>query len=303
LKKPSPEEISVLGQELYDSMDECMLCPMECGANRLNGELGECLTGAEPFVASWDFHFGEEPPLVGSGGSGTIFMANCNLACKYCQNYRFSQEGEGSEITVERLAEIMLELQETEATNINLVTPSHQVAVILMALGRARKAGLTIPVVYNCSGYEKEEIIRKLAGIIDIYLVDMRYNSDDVAREFSGCDNYVATNRAAVREMYRQVGDLVTNEEGLAIAGLMVRHLVLPGGLSGSEGIFRFLAQEISRETSVSLMSQYHPAYRALNDKRINRRITRAEFAKAKEAFYEAGLENGYIQDLWYEKV
>lgn len=284
-------------------MAECTLCPMECGANRLDGELGECLTGREPFIASWDFHFGEEPPLVGGGGSGTIFMGNCNLACKYCQNYRFSQEGEGYEISVKRLAEIMLELQETDASNINLVTPSHQVAALVAALGEAKKAGLTIPVVYNCSGYEKVGIIRKLAGIIDIYLVDMRYNSDSAAREYSGCENYVAINRAAVKEMYRQVGDLETDADGLAVSGLMVRHLVLPNDLSGSEGIFKFLAEEVSRETSVSLMSQYHPAHRALADEKINRRITRKEFAKAKEAFYRAGLENGHIQDLWYEKV
>ncbi len=303
MKRLSPEEIIALGRELYDSMGACMLCPKECGADRLNGELGDCLTGSEPFVASWDFHFGEEPPLVGSGGSGTVFMANCNLSCKYCQNYRFSQEGEGHEITVDRLAEIMLELQETDASNINLVTPSHQVAVILTALGKAKGAGLRIPVVYNCSGFEKEEIIRKLAGIIDIYLVDMRYNSDGVAREYSGCENYVNINRAAVKEMFRQVGDLVTDENGLAVSGLMVRHLVLPNGLSGSEEIFRFLAEEVSSETSVSLMSQYHPAYRALVDEKINRRITREEFAKAKNAFYETGLKNGYIQDLWYEKV
>jgi len=283
---------------MYDSMAECLLCPKECGVDRLNGELGECLTGSEPFVASWDFHFGEEPPLVGNGGSGTIFMANCNLACKYCQNYHFSQEGEGFEVTVERLAEIMLELQETTASNINLVTPSHQVAVILMAIGRAKKAGLRIPIVYNCSGYEKEEIIRKLAGIIDIYLVDMRYNNNEVAREYSGCENYVAINRAAVKEMYRQVGDLKTDDDGLALSGLMVRHLVLPNDLSGSEGIFQFLAEEVSRETSVSLMSQYHPAYRALTDEKINRRITKDEFDKAKRAFYKAGLENGHIQDL-----
>lgn len=303
MKALSPEEIAALGHELCDSMAECTLCPMECGVNRLDGELGECLTGPEPFIASWDFHFGEEPPLVGSGGSGTIFMGNCNLACKYCQNYRFSQEGEGYEISVKRLAEIMLELQETDASNINLVTPSHQVAAIVTALGEAKKAGLTIPVVYNCSGYEKVGIIRKLAGIIDIYLVDMRYNSDSAAREYSGCENYVATNRAAVKEMYRQVGDLVADENGLAVSGLMVRHLVLPNDLSGSEGIFKFLAEEVSQETSVSLMSQYHPAHRALADEKINRGITREEFAKAKKAFYKAGLENGHTQDLWYEKV
>jgi len=298
LKKLTPPEIIKIGQELYDSMDNCLLCPMDCAVNRHMGELGNCFTGAQPFVASWDLHFGEEPPLSGGGGSGTIFMAHCNLFCKYCQNYRFSQLDEGYEISIDKLAEAMLELQELEAENINLVTPSHQVAVILLALGKAMEMGLNLPIVYNCSGFEKPEIIRKLAGIIDIYLVDMRYNNNEVAKKYSGCDNYVEQNRASVKEMFQQVGNLEVDNRGIAKSGVIVRHLVLPDDISGSEGIFRFLADEVSPEIFVSLMSQYHPAYKACNDPTLNRRITRDEFAKAKEAFFRAGLENGFIQEI-----
>lgn len=295
--KKSADEISKIGTELFNSMDSCRLCPQECGIDRFNGEFGKCHTGTEPVISNWNLHFGEEPPLSSGKGSGTIFMTNCNLFCKYCQNHSISQEGEGKEITVGQLADIMLKLQDRGADNINLVTPTHQVALLVMALAEAASGGLSIPVVYNTSGYEKAEIIAQLDGIIDIYLVDMRYNSSDTARELSGCFDYTEINRKAVSEMFRQTGILETDRNGMAEKGLMVRHLVLPNELSGSDGIFNFLADEISKDVYVSLMSQYYPSYRASDDGRLNRRLTGEEFSNAKDAFYRAGLKNGHIQD------
>jgi putative pyruvate formate lyase activating enzyme len=269
---------------------------MECGIDRIGGETGECRTGTSPKIASYNLHYGEEPPLSGGRGSGTIFFANCSLFCKYCQNYDISQLGFGSEATVEQLTDIMLLLQEKGADNINFVTPTHVLPMILLALGPAKDAGLSVPIVHNSSGYEKVEIIRELEGIIDVYLVDMRYDDDRTAKELSGCDDYVSHNRAAVKEMYRQVGVLMTDDRGLAIKGVIIRHLVLPNDLSGTEGIMGFLADEISRDVYVSLMRQYHPAYQAFDDDRINRRLTAEEFDKAVNSFYDYGLHNGHIQ-------
>jgi len=274
---------------------------MECEVDRLGGETGNCRSTAELVVASHNLHFGEEPPLSGGGGSGTIFLANCSLSCKYCQNYPISQFGSGRVVGTGELTEMILELQRRGADNINFVTPDHMLPMILLGVGRAMEQGLDLPLVYNCSGYQKLEIIRRLEGIIDVYLVDMRYNDDRMARKYSGCEDYVATNRAAVMEMYRQAGNLRLDEVGLAKGGLLIRHLVLPEGISGSEGIFEFLAGEVSREVYVSLMSQYFPAYEAVGDPEIGRRITGEEFKKAVRAFHEAGLENGYIQNRSYE--
>ncbi len=297
------DKIIEIGEKLYNSMSDCQLCPMECRVNRHEGELGECHSGNIASVASFNLHFGEEPPISCGGGSGTIFLSNCSLSCKYCQNYPISQFGNGSVVSDDELAEMMLNLQKRGAENINFVTPDHMIPMILKALGRARRDGLALPIVYNCSGYAKVEVLSYLNGIIDVYLVDMRYNDDKIAKKYSGCENYVATNRSAIKEMFNQVGNLKLNENGRAESGIIVRHLVLPGLLSGSEGIFNFLANDVSDEIYVSLMSQYFPAYKAIDDKIINRRLSTKEFQQATEAFYDAGLKNGYIQNYSYESV
>jgi len=302
-KNNSPDKIIEIGEMLYNSMSDCQLCPMECRVNRLEGELGECHSGAKASVASFNLHFGEEPPISLGGGSGTIFLSNCSLSCKYCQNYPISQFGNGSAVSDDELADMMLNLQERGAENINFVTPDHMIPMILKALGRAKLDGLDLPIVYNCSGYAKVEVLSLLNGIIDVYLVDMRYNDDKIAKKYSGCENYVATNRSAINEMFNQVGSLKFNENGRAESGIIVRHLVLPGLLSGSDGIFNFLANDVSDEIYVSLMSQYFPAYKAIDDKIINRRLSTEEFQQATDAFYDAGLKNGYIQNYSYESV
>ncbi|MEW5922422.1 MAG: radical SAM protein [Candidatus Zixiibacteriota bacterium] len=296
-------EIIKTGETLLQSLTRCEICPHECRVDRFAGERGKCNSGTELKVASYNLHFGEEPPLSGGGGSGTIFLANCSLFCKYCQNYPISQMGTGSFISIDECRDMMLELQKRGADNINFVTPDHMLPMLLMALGRAREAGMELPVVYNCSGFQKLGILKLLEGIIDIYLVDMRYNDSQIAKQYSGCDNYVEVNREAIREMYRQVGNLTMDDRDLALQGILIRHLVLPNNLSGSEGIFNFLAEEISPDVYVSLMSQYFPAYKAVDDEKINRRLTVKEFDKAVDAFYDAGLGNGFIQHLSYEST
>lgn len=296
-------EIIKTGEKLFETLKRCEICPHECRVDRFAGERGKCNSGTELKVASYNLHFGEEPPLSGGGGSGTIFLSNCSLFCKYCQNYPISQMGTGSFVSIDECRDMMLELQKRGADNINFVTPDHMIPMLLMALGRAREAGMNLPIVYNCSGYQKLGILELLEGIIDIYLVDMRYNDNYIARKYSGCDNYVEVNRAAVKEMYRQVGNLTMDERDMAVSGILVRHLVLPGNLSGSAGIFKFLTDEISPDVYVSLMSQYFPAYKAVDDEKINRRLTVKEFDKAVDAFYDAGLGNGFIQHLSYEST
>lgn len=303
MTRKTAAEIIKVGETLFESLSRCEICPHECRVNRFQGERGKCNSGTELKVASYNLHGGEEPPLSGGGGSGTIFLANCSLFCKYCQNYPISQMGTGSFVSIDECRDMMLELQKRGADNINFITPDHMLPMILLALGRAREAGLILPIVYNCSGYQKLGILKLLEGIIDIYLADMRYNDDRLAKKYSRCDNYVAVNRAAVREMCRQVGNLEMDDRGLAVKGILIRHLVLPNNISGSQEIFKFLAEEISEDIYVSLMSQYFPAYKAVDDEKINRRLTIKEFDKAVDAFYDAGLGNGFIQHLSYEST
>ncbi|MBD3168546.1 MAG: radical SAM protein, partial [candidate division Zixibacteria bacterium] len=237
-----------------------------------------------------------EPPISGSRGSGTIFFANCNLSCKYCQNYPISQYGEGREVSPEVLAGMMLELEKRGAHNINFVTPSHLVPQVIESFYIAQNAGFSVPVVYNSSGYDKVETLRLLEGIVDVYMPDMRYNDPKTGEQLSGIKNYPEVNRMAISEMHRQVGDLKMDNQGIATRGLLIRHLVLPNGCSGSEEIFKFIAEKISEKTYISLMSQYFPAYEAVDDPALKRRINRREFQKAVDAFYDAGLSEGFIQ-------
>jgi putative pyruvate formate lyase activating enzyme len=282
----------------YKLLESCRVCPRECGVNRLkNDKLGFCRSGLNPVISSVSPHHGEEPPLSGTKGSGTIFFTNCNLRCVYCQNYPISQMGNGEERTPGELACQMLWLQEQGCHNLNLVTPTHFVPQILKALSIAMQRGFNLPIVYNTSGYESMETLRLLDGIVNIYLPDMRYSDNAAAMKYSIAPDYPEINRAAIKEMYRQVGNLVLDEQGVAKQGLIIRHLVLPGNIAGTEGVMKFLAEEISKDVSISLMSQYFPAYRAKEFQEINRRITTEEYEKAYKIMLKHGLENGWVQE------
>lgn len=235
-------------------------------------------------------HFGEEPPLVGRYGSGTIFLSHCNLKCKFCQNHDISHAGDGREAEKEELASMMLGLHRQGCHNINFVTPTHYVPQIVEALPRAIEGGLDVPLVYNSGGYESVEVLRLLEGVFDIYMPDIKYSDDEVALVLSGVRGYFKAATEAVREMHRQVGDLLVSADGLARKGLLVRHLVLPEGLSGTREVMRFLAREVSKDTYVNIMDQYRPAYRAFEDKRISRRITGKEFNEAVTEALEEGI-------------
>lgn len=267
-------------EALYTLASPCRLCPRNCRVNRTAGEQGFCRAGLKPWVASFGPHFGEERELVGSGGSGTIFFSGCNLGCLFCQNYTISQLGEGEEIAVVDLARIMLHLQDRGCHNVNLVTPTHQAPMIVEAIAQAREDGLHLPIVWNCGGYEAVEALECLEGIVDTYMPDLKFADPGVARRLACAADYFPKAQAALREMHRQVGDLVV-KDGLALRGLLVRHLVLPEGLSGTEAVLRFLAEEISKDTFVNLMAQYYPAHRAWEHPDLSRRITAGEYQDA----------------------
>jgi len=283
-------------EKAYKLLSPCEVCPRKCGVNRLEREKGFCRSDEEVIVSSYNTHFGEEPPLVDYFGSGTIFFTNCNLKCVYCQNYPISQLGNGNEVSLSELAKIMLALQKRKCHNINLVTPTHFVPQILRSLKSAIKMGLRIPIVYNSSGYDSVNTLKLLDGVVDIYLPDARYADNEIAKKYSAAPNYFEIMKKALREMYRQVGDLAVGKTGVARSGLIVRHLVLPEGLSGTKKIMRFIAQEISPHTYISLMAQYFPAYQAGQFPPLSRRIDREEYREALQAFKEEGLENGWFQ-------
>jgi putative pyruvate formate lyase activating enzyme len=241
-------------------------------------------------VSSYGPHFGEEAPLVGRHGSGTIFFTYCNLQCIFCQNYTISHLGEGNAVDREELARMMLALQESGCHNINLVSPTHVVPYILEALELAASQGLYLPLVYNSGGYDSMETLELLDGIVDIYIPDMKYSDEKTAERFSGVQNYPEVNRSAVKEMYRQVGDLKIDEQGVAQRGLLVRHLVLPDGLAGTEGVVRFLAQEVSTSTYLNVMAQYHPCHKAFDIPQLARPVKREEFNEAVSLAHQKGL-------------
>ncbi len=272
-------------------MKECTLCPRNCTVNRTAGETGFCMTGDKPLIASWGPHFGEESPLVGRFGSGTIFFCYCNLGCVFCQNWGISRLGEGEEMSFEELARVMIDLQEMKCHNINLVTPTHQMPLILHAIALAVERGLTIPIVYNCGGYEPLEALRMLDGIIDIYMPDIKYANPVAALRYSKIKDYPHVAGLALKEMHRQVGDLVIDEKGIALRGLLVRHLVLPGGEAGTKDIVRFIADEISPNSYINIMDQYHPCGSAFEYPPIDRRTTKEEYEEAVQMALDAGLK------------
>jgi putative pyruvate formate lyase activating enzyme len=271
-------------------MEECTLCPRRCGARRLEGETGDCSTGRLPVVSSSFPHFGEESPLVGRRGSGTIFFTHCNLLCSFCQNYDISHEGSGEETSIERLAGLMLSLQKTGCHNLNFVTPTHVIPMIVEALVRAAGRGLTLPLVYNCGGYESTQTLKLLDGIIDIYMPDFKFWDARVGLRFTGVKDYPERAREALKEMHRQVGDLVIDEDGIAQRGILLRHLVMPDNLAGTREVMKFTASEISTDTYVNVMPQYRPCGEVHGEADAGRRITEAEYREAVEAAVEAGL-------------
>jgi putative pyruvate formate lyase activating enzyme len=268
---------------------QCTVCPRGCRADRTAGDDCYCGGGELVRVCSAAPHFGEERPLVGTGGSGTVFFAGCNLGCVFCQNYEISHGREGREVSAAELANTMMGLQRRGCHNINFVSPSHFVPQILAALGPAVESGLSVPLVYNTGGYDSLATLRLLDGVIDIYMPDAKYADAEVAKRLSGAEDYPRVMRAAIAEMHRQVGDLRTDERGIATRGLLVRHLVMPGGLAGTPEIMRFLAS-LSEDTYVNVMAQYRPCYRADEYPEIARRITRGEYLEAVQAALDAGL-------------
>jgi len=276
-------------RRLWDFMSPCTLCPRQCAVHRREGQIGFCGIGDMPVVSSVGPHFGEESVLVGRGGSGTIFFAGCNLGCVFCQNFDISHHRHGRQMTVEQLAQSMLQLQDTGCCNINFVTPTHVIPAIVAGIELAWENGLTLPMVYNTGGYDSVETLRLLDGFIDIYMPDMKYSDPKVAEELSAAPDYPQVNREAVEEMHQQVGDLRT-EDGIATRGLLVRHLVLPENLAGSFEIIDFLAEQISHETAINVMDQYRPCYEASSHPPISRRPTVEEIQSVRRYAIQKGL-------------
>ncbi|TAN60951.1 radical SAM protein [bacterium] len=297
LKSHQEGKLREKAEKLYLALSSCAICPRNCGVNRLEDKHGFCKTGRLSRVYSYFSHHGEEPAISGENGSGTIFFAHCNLRCAYCQNYEFSQLGKGREVGEEELAGYMLALQKEGCHNINFVTPTHVIPQILKALLLAIEGGLNIPLVYNSSGYDSAETLRLLDGIFDIYLPDARYADSAISLKLSRAKDYPAVNQAALKEMYRQVGIARTDSAGIAESGLIIRHLVLPNNLSGTEVITRFISQRLSKDTWISLMSQYFPCHKAQDYPEISRRVTQEEYLRAMNIMYSCGLHNGWVQD------
>lgn len=276
--------------EAHAHLAACTLCPRQCGAHRLGGERGLCGSGRHAAVCSAGPHFGEETPLVGSHGSGTIFISGCNLLCLFCQNFEISHDGEGTEAPPVELASVMLALQEQGCRNINLVTPSHVVPQVLAGIEAAAARGLRVPIVYNSSGYDGLQALQLLDGVVDIYMPDFKFWDAEVARACCNAPDYPAVARAAILEMHRQVGDLVVDEHGHAVRGLLVRHLVLPGAMAGTQPIMEFLAREVSAGTYVNVMSQYRPCGRAAEVPGLGVAVSARDYRRAVDTALAAGI-------------
>lgn len=281
----------------FTSLTSCHLCPKNCAVNRMEGDTGFCGAGAEPYIAHYGLHFGEEPPISGTRGSGTVFFSPCNLRCVFCQNYQISHHISGEKLPVGKLADIFLELQKQGAHNINLVSPTPYVPQIAAAIVAARRSGLRIPTVYNTNAYETRETIESLRGLIDIYLPDFKYWKGDIAKRFSSAPRYPEVAAEAITEMKAQVGDLVI-EDGVATKGLLIRHLVLPANLAGSRHVIAWIAERLGPQTALSFMSQYYPVCQAGSYPILNRRIRNDEYEPLVRLLEERGFENVFIQEL-----
>ncbi|HMA61207.1 MAG TPA: radical SAM protein [bacterium] len=290
-------ELQKRGQELWEMMEKCDLCPRECGANRLNGEAGICGADAKLMVASSNPHFGEEDPLVGRGGSGTIFLTHCSLRCVFCINADISQKGYGKQISIEDMANMMLWLQNRGCHNVNVVTPTHYLPHIILALDIAAEKGLNVPLVYNSSGYERVDILKYLDGIVDIYLPDFKYADSEMADKYSsGAKDYPELAKKALVEMHNQVGVAIPNQNGIMEQGLMIRHLVMPNNVSGSQEVIRWIGDNLPSNTYLNIMSQYRPVYKAHEYDQINRGITSQEYSQVIKWAKKSGLTNLEIQ-------
>lgn len=281
-----------------EELEECKLCPIQCKINRNKGELGRCKANDKIKLGLYSLHFDEEPCISGETGSGTVFFSNCNLKCKFCQNYKISCEGKGEEITIERLAKIFIEQQEKGANNINLVTAVPYILHIIEAIKLAKKQGLRIPILYNTSGYETIETLKKLDGYVDIYLPDFKYYDNNLALRLSGVKDYREITGKAILEMYRQVGENQYDENGLLKKGMIIRHLVLPNNIQNSKDVLKWIKENMPENITISLMAQYFPTYKACEDIEINRKLTRKEYEEIENYLYDLGIENGYMQDL-----
>ena len=279
-------------------LDECKICPHKCKINRNEGKIGRCRAGKNVKIALASIHNYEEPCISGNNGSGTVFFSNCNLNCIYCQNYEISQLGKGKEITVEHLAEIFINQQNKNVNNINLVTPTMYVPQIIEAIKIARKNGLNIPIIYNSNGYENVETIKMLDGYIDVYLPDLKYYSNEISKKYSNVDNYFETAVAAIKEMQKQVGNPVFDENGIIKKGVIIRHLILPNHILNTKNILRYIKENFDEDTYISVMAQYFPTYKAKENDKINRKITKKEYKEVEEYLYCLNLKNGYIQEL-----
>ncbi|WP_353686496.1 radical SAM protein [Thermodesulfovibrio sp. 3462-1] len=296
----SDKEFNQKIEKAFEILKDCTLCPRNCHVDRISGKKGACKVLIKPYVSSWGPHFGEEAPLVGRYGSGTIFFGFCNLSCVYCQNWTISHLGEGEEISCDELAQIMIFLQNSGCHNINLVTPTHQVPQIIKSIYIAREQGLRIPIVYNSGGYEAIETLEILDGIIDIYMPDFKYADNALAEKYSKVKKYTEFAKKALKEMHRQVGDLIINAEGIAVRGLLVRHLVLPNNIAGTEEVVKFIAEEISKDTYINIMDQYRPCWQTDKYPELNRTITHKEFEDAVNIALKYGLTR--IDCLIYSK-
>ncbi len=301
LKLHKSGELKKRGEKLWSIMEHCRLCPRECGASRLKGERGFCQASAQLEIASYHPHFGEERPLVGKGGSGTIFFTNCGLRCVFCINWQISQGGEGSPRSIDDLAAMMLDLQAMGCPNINLVTPTHYSAHIVLAIDQAAGKGLRLPLVYNTCGWERIDILKILDGIVDIYLPDFKYACGTMAAKYSSdAAEYPESTKEALLEMHRQVGVAVPADDDIIYRGLMIRHLVMPNNISGTKEVIEWIAENLPKNSYINIMSQYRPMYKAFEHPEISRRLLRSEYDNAVRWAKDAGLTNIDIQGWQY---
>lgn len=279
-------------------LEKCEQCPHRCRVNRKEGKIGRCKCDNNIKIALASLHYYEEPCISGKSGSGAVFFSNCNLNCKYCQNYIISQLGKGKNITIEELANIFISQQQNKANNINLVTPTMYVEQIIEAIKIARKNGLKIPIIYNTNGYENIETIKLLNGYIDVYLPDLKYADDNIGKKYSNVENYFKIATEAIKEMYKQVGGTVLDENGIIKKGLILRHLVLPNYIENSKKVLKWIKENLDSNVYISVMAQYFPTYKAKEDEYINRKLTKKEYEEIEQYVYELDFKNGYMQDL-----
>lgn len=283
---------------MIELLQKCEICPHKCKIDRTKNQVGRCKSKDTVKVALASIHNFEEPCISGRNGSGTVFFSNCNLSCEFCQNYEISQQGLGKEISIERLAEIFIEQQLRGADNINLVSPTSYAVQIIEAIKIAKNNGLKIPIIYNTNGYENIETLKLLEGYIDIYLPDLKYAENDLAKKYSKIENYFEIATSVIKEMYRQVGKNEYDENGIIKAGIIIRHLILPNHTENSKKVLKWIAENMPKNITVSVMAQYFPTYKAKEIKDINRKITKYEYQKIENYLYSLDLENGYIQEM-----